>query len=158
MQHRFGVAARMEKMTEILKFSPQFLMIVDFAIEDYDAIPVIAQDGLVPGLSVYNLEACRAKRDKAGLEDPLMVWSTMDKRGRHTADSLRIRRPIAMRKAYDSAQTVILPFSQLRRPRRTAQKKSAQIGAIDNLPSVPLRFKTLKQIQRNNSLASSNQY
>jgi PHP family Zn ribbon phosphoesterase len=97
-------------MTEILKFSTQFLMIVDFAVENDDAIPVIAQDGLVPGLSVYNLEACRAKRDNAGLEDVLLVRSTVDKRGRYTADSVRIRRPIAMRKAYNSAQKVIPPF------------------------------------------------
>jgi len=111
----------MEPMTETLKFGTQFLMIVDFAIENDDAIAVIAQDGLVPRLSVYNLEACRPKRDEAGLEHLLMIWPAVDKRGSHTSDSVRIRRPIAVRKAYNSAQVVIPPFCHPQ-PRGTGQK------------------------------------
>jgi len=101
----------MEVMAKTLKFGTEFLMIVNFAIENDDAIAVIAQDGLVPRLNVQNLEACRSQRDEARLEDFLMVWSTVDKRGRYTTDSVGVRRPIAVGKSCNSAQVVIrLPY------------------------------------------------
>lgn len=49
-------------MSELLEFTAQFLMIVDFAIE-YDCdILIVRQDGLIAGCEIDNLKSRSAQR------------------------------------------------------------------------------------------------
>jgi hypothetical protein len=91
-------------VAEAFEFGAQFLVIVDFAVENNNGISVIARDGLVSRLDIDDFQSRRAERDDSGLEHSLLVRPAMNQRSSGPTNSIRIRNPMAVGKAHDAAQ------------------------------------------------------
>jgi hypothetical protein len=93
-----------ESMATALQLGPQFLVIVDFAVENDGSVAVFGGDGLASRLEVNNLQARCTHRYDMRFEDTLLIRSAMDQRFRGVSNATGIRNPVLMRKAGDSAQ------------------------------------------------------
>ena len=82
MQNRFRVGAGAEAMATRFQFGAQFLVIVDFAIEDDDGIAGIREDmGWSPERKIDDFQAGGAQRNQLRFEDALLVGPAMNNRG-----------------------------------------------------------------------------
>lgn len=91
-------------MAESLKFAPDFVMVVDFAVEYNGHIAIFRNNGLVAGREVYNLEPRPAHTAEAGLEHTLLVRPTMNECREGAMNPTRVGCPSLPRKANNAAQ------------------------------------------------------
>ena len=110
MQRDFGIAMCVKAVAERFQLPPQLRMIVDFAIEDRDCIPIVAAQGLVAAAEVDNFETDCAERNIARLERALLVRPAMGQRCRDPPDDTTVNSPIPMSKARNSTQGEKSPF------------------------------------------------
>jgi hypothetical protein len=98
-----------ESMPAAPQLGPQFLMIVDFAIEDDGRVAIFGGNGLVSRLEVNDLQAGCTHRDGMCFEDTLLVGSAVDQRCRRVSNATGIRNPVLMCKAGNPAQLAASP-------------------------------------------------
>jgi hypothetical protein len=60
-------------VTELFEFVPQFYVVIDFAIENEDAIFILGPHGLVAALEVDDLQPDCAERDTCGFKKALLI-------------------------------------------------------------------------------------
>src|SRR5580704_7428510 len=99
-------------MAEFFQFVAQFQVVVDFPVEHDGYVAIVRQNRLVAGPEVYNFEPRSAHRTNAGLEDTLLVRSTMNQCGGSVPNTIGIRYPAFVGKTNDSTQ-VRAPLSLL---------------------------------------------
>ncbi len=91
-------------MAEFFQFAAQFLMVVDFAVEDDGHIAIFRQNRLIAVTEVDDLEPRRAHGADPGLEHTLLVRTTMNQRGGGTPNAIGIRYPTFMCETNDATQ------------------------------------------------------
>ena len=94
----------MKRVSELLQFPSQFLVVVDFAIEHDGYIFIVGQDGLVPGSEIDNLKSRGAQRAQARLKRALLVRPAMSQRGRGALNPASLRQPIFVSETNYSTQ------------------------------------------------------
>src|ERR1019366_4140620 len=108
-QHRLRIAVRAETVTQTLQLGSNFLVVVDFSVEDYRRIPVVTQDRLVSALQIDDLQAYRAQRRFAAFEDTLLVRPAMRNRFRDALGNACAVPFISTRKPRDSTHLTLYP-------------------------------------------------
>ena len=94
-------------MSEYFQRVSYFDVVVDFAVKYNSEIAILGKNRLVSGIQVDNFQARRARREKTGLKDALLIRPPVNQRRGCLAYSLRRRAPIFSRESNDSAQLFV---------------------------------------------------
>jgi hypothetical protein len=81
---------RAEAAAEPFQLAAHLSVIVDLAIEDDDGAAIFGSEGLGAGFEADDLQARGGQRDRAGLEDALLVRPAVQEGGGGGADPLGI--------------------------------------------------------------------
>src|SRR5690348_17132169 len=93
MHDHFAVSAGPESMSLGTKLSPQFHVIVDFAVGDQHQRLVLVENRLLPSLDIDDAQPPHRQSNGSFMEDPLPIRSSMDQSCVHTRDARhRLRR------------------------------------------------------------------
>src|SRR5713101_843863 len=82
LQHYFCVTAGSEDVAGVFQFVSQFTVIVDLAVENDDRLAVFAEQRLLAGLQIDDLQAHRSQGNVRGFVCALLVRTPMNERVR----------------------------------------------------------------------------
>ena len=94
-------------MSEYFQLVSYFHVVVDFAVKYNSEIAIVGKNRLVSGIQVDNFQARRARREKTGLKDALLIRPPVNQRRGCLAYSLRRRTPIFSSESNNPAQLVV---------------------------------------------------
>lgn len=104
LQYYFCIAAGREGVARVLQLVSQFRVIVDFPIEDNDCLAVFAEQWLLAGPQIDDLQAHGSQRYFRGFVGTLLIGTAVQERICSGADPGRINKTIAVRKTSYAAQ------------------------------------------------------
>ena len=96
-------------MAAFFQFSPQFQVVVDFAIEHDGDVAIFRENGLVTGTEIDNFEPGRSERAEARLKHTLLVGAAVKQCRGRIPNAIGLRRPMFVGEADDSAQVPCTP-------------------------------------------------
>ena len=121
----FGIGSRAKPVPERLKLRPQLAKIVNFAVVNNRARPVLIPDGLTAARQINNAQPPHSQHSPGRGQQPVFIRSAMDKPRHHPPhERLRLPRIFHADRAADSAHR----FSSS--PEEMSGKRAKAVGGI----------------------------